>query len=342
MNLKYSKSASFYKSIKGDFLSENEAHLRQALRKNKFYTTQPKRVNCKLCGDRLPTEADFTKHLVSYVFCESCDHLNGLFDDTAEYAEYLYTQDGGKNYAQFYKDDKYQQRLDNIYMPKVEYLQSIVGCTDFTLYDFGCGLGHFVECANRLGISAKGGDVSERLVSAGNELSSLQSDIEPLELIHISDGSKKLENLKVDVLSSLAVIEHLHDLDEYISSVRAADFKYFYYSVPTYGFSVTIENIFERIFPRHLSAGHTHLFTEKSRVLLEKKLGVKSISEWRFGTDIQDLRRSIEINLQRKSVSQRYLRRVREELDFMQDELQSAIDRSHLCSQVHVVCEKLK
>ena len=143
------------------------------------------------------------------------------------------------------------------------------------------------------------------------------------------------------MLSSLAVIEHLHDLNGYIQSVRAADFKYFYYSVPTYGFSVTVENLFETIFPRHLSAGHTHLFTEKSRVLLEKKLGVKPIAEWRFGTDIQDLRRSIEIHLQRKNVSQRFVRRVREELDYVQDELQGVIDRSHLCSQIHVVCEKL-
>lgn len=47
------------------------------------------------------------------------------------------------------------------------------------------------------------------------------------------------------------------------------DFRY-YYSVPIYGIAVTGENRVETIFPKHLSAGHTHSFIEKSRGLGEK------------------------------------------------------------------------
>ena len=31
------------------------------------------------------------------------DHLNGLFQDTSEFAKSLYTDDGGANYAKFLK-----------------------------------------------------------------------------------------------------------------------------------------------------------------------------------------------------------------------------------------------
>ena len=99
--------------------------------------------------------------------------------------------------------------------------------------------------------------------------------------------------------------------------------------------------MFEEIFPRHLSAGHTHLFTEKSRKLLEDKLGVRAIAEWRFGSDILDLRRAIEVILVDKKVSNRYIERIAGEIDKVQDDLQKVIDQSHVCSQVHVVCEKV-
>lgn len=341
MEKKYSKSSSFYKSVKNNFFLENRSQLEEALSKNAFYSTQPMRKTCKLCEAKLISAPDFEKHGVKYVFCRACDHLNGLFQDTKSYAEYLYTADGGENYAKFYKDDKYELRLDNIYMPKVEFLSEIIGSKGLSIYDFGCGLGHFVECAVRKGYAAKGGDVSEQLVNSGNELSSVKSAKPPLETIDLNNIAAKLKSLDVDIVSALAVIEHIYDLDEFFEGVRAANFKYFYYSVPTYGFSVIFENLFEEIFPRHLSAGHTHLFTEKSRKLLEKKLGVRAIAEWRFGTDILDLRRSIEITLLGKNVSASYAKRVGDEIEKVQDNLQTVIDQAHVCSQVHVVCEKL-
>ena len=96
----------------------------------------------------------------------------------------------------------------------------------------------------------------------------------------------------------MAVMEHVVDLDEFWK-VRAAKFNYFYYSAPTYGFSVTFENLFGQVFPRHLSGGHTHLLLKNLKFL--KKIGVTPQAEWRFGSDILDLRRAIEVTLEKKT-----------------------------------------
>jgi len=341
MNRVYSKSAGFYKSIKKGFFEANEKELDNVLKKNDVYTSQPPRLNCKLCNTMLPNRKDFEKHNVPYAFCDNCDHLNGLFQDTSEFAKSLYTDDGGVNYAKFYKDDKYEHRLKHIYMPKAEFLFSEVGSTDISLYDFGCGLGHFVECANRMGANAVGGDVSSELIKAGNSISSLEEGNKPLEIVNIDEFKLKLSAIDCNVLSAMAVMEHVVDLDDFCEGVRAAKFDYFYYSVPTYGFSVTFENLFGEVFPRHLSGGHTHLFTEKSRKYLEEKLGVSPEAEWRFGSDILDLRRAIEVTLEKQNASTEYISRVQNEIDLVQDDLQEVIDKAHICSQVHVVCKKL-
>ena len=54
-----------------------------------------------------------------------------------------------------------------------------------------------------------------------------------------------------------------------------------------------LENSFPSVFPRQLSGGHTHLYTEKSLNYLAKKYNFKIIGEYWFGTDFPDLMRSL-------------------------------------------------
>ena len=337
---KYSKSSDFYKNIKSGFFDENNEQLSLALKKNKVYTAQPLRVKCKLCEHPLVRAADFSKHGVKYVFCRECDHLNGLHQDTMEFAKKMYTDDDGSNYSKFYMDDKYRDRLQHIYLPKAKFLLEELGSNVSTLYDYGCGLGHLVNAFRTIGISADGGDVSEILVSHGNDAIEQDHGMRPLDFISFEESSNHIKNLKVDVLSAMAVMEHLSNLEEFMDAVRQCDFKYFYYSVPTYGLSVPVEAAFENIFPRHLSGGHTHLFTERSLKTLHKKMNVTPIAEWRFGTDIQDLKRSLEISLSQSGASDYYLNRFQNEFSEYSDALQATVDQAHNCSQIHVICKK--
>lgn len=337
---KYSKSSNFYNEIKTDFFSQNERLLKNALKINKLYSKQKKRTSCKLCGAKLKSSPDFRKHNIQYVFCRECDHLNGVHTDSREFANKIYSDDDGSKYSNFYLDDKYESRIQNIYMPKIEFIDDYVD-KGMSIFDFGCGLGHFVDSALRLGYDAKGADVSKVLVKNGNLAIKHKHDIEPLHQVKSEEVSSLIQPMKVDILSALAVMEHLVDLESFINSVKKCELKYFYYSVPTYGLSVSIETVFEEVFPRHLSSGHTHLFTEKSLELLHKKLGVKPIAQWRFGTDIMDFRRSLDVMLKKADASDFFRERVFQETQEYGDKLQNIIDESHNCSQIHVLTKKI-
>ena len=107
-----------------------------------------------------------------------------------------------------------------------------------------------------------------------------------------------------------------------------------------FSLSVALENIFNNVFPRQLSGGHTHLFTELSIQKMNDIIGVKSIAEWRFGTDALDLYRHIKINLEASNSSKKMI-------DFSCaciakniDDIQAIFDRNHFCSEIHLLASK--
>ena len=338
---KYSKSSNFYRNIKSSFYNRNESLLKAELDRNRVYLKQPPRDKCKLCGSKLPETIDFTKHLVSYKFCRKCDHLNGIHDDTLNFAKEIYSNEDGSDYSKLYLEDNYNDRINHIYLPKADFLIDQLSEKISSVYDFGCGLGFLVNSFLSRGIDAKGGDVNKTLINAGNGIIENNFDIRPLESIDIERVPSHIKSLDVEVLSLMAVVEHISNLDEFLEAINLSSFKYLYYSVPIYGLSVPIESVFENVLPRHLSGGHTHLFTEKSLEILNKKLGVKPIAEWRFGTDIQDLKRSIQISLQKTGSSDYFIQRFENEFSEYADQLQEIIDKNHNCSQIHVICKKL-
>lgn len=337
---RYSKSSKFYKDIKSDFFISNEKNLKNVIKINKDYISQIKRRFCKLCGEKLNNKEDFSKHFVKYVFCNKCDHLNGFNKDTKKFTGTLYTSKNGKNYSQNYLDSKYEERIKNIYLPKVKFLIDHIPSKNLNLYDYGCGLGHFVDASLRLGLKAIGGDVNKTLVDEGNQI------------ILKKHGRKNIINLlkpdifcndikNTDIISLLGVIEHIQNLKSFLKNLNKTKCKYIYYAVPTYGFSVIIESIFENIFPRQLGGGHTHLFTEKSIEKLNELIGIKPVAEWRFGTDIMDLKRSIEVTLKSKRFSNFFQNRFDKNFTLYGDKLQKILDRSHDCSQIHVIGKKV-
>jgi hypothetical protein len=93
------------------------------------------------------------------------------------------------------------------------------------------------------------------------------------------------------------------------------------------------------VFPRQLSGGHTHLYTEKSLNFLAKKYKLEIIGEWWFGTDFADLYRSLRNSC--KIVNKKiFLNEINEKLFSVIDELQSVLDKNKICSEVHMVFKK--
>ena len=146
-------------------------------------------------------------------------------------------------------------------------------------------------------------------------------------------------NKNYNTISLIQVLEHLTDPNLLLKAFKKSNAMYLYISVPLFSLSVFLENSFKNVFPRQLSGGHTHLYTEKSLNFLAKKYKLKIIGEWWFGTDFSDLYRSLRNSC--KIVNKKiFLNEINEKLFSVIDELQSVLDKNKICSEVHMVLKK--
>jgi 2-polyprenyl-3-methyl-5-hydroxy-6-metoxy-1,4-benzoquinol methylase len=338
--LRYSKSSGFYLQTKRDFFASNDALLEKAEQQNAAYARQPPRLTCKICDSRLNETSDLQQHGIQYKFCPQCGHLNGSYEDTQEFVESIYMSGQGASYAANYLDANFAKRVGDIYVPKVEFLLEDLTAGGLRLLDVGCGGGYFVCAALRSGIAAAGIDVSETMVRFGNDQIEHLLGMRPLSSCDEAGLFARTLAAEVDVVSAIGVIEHLRDPHRFFQSFRASKARYLFYSVPMFSLSVILENAFPGIFPRQLSGGHTHLFTEASLVRMNEALGVESIAEWRFGTDVMDLYRSLSCLMSRHGASTVLYQHLEQGLGSQVDALQGVLDRNHFCSEIHVLARK--
>lgn len=337
---KYSKPSAFYLSSKSDFFLNNDNLLKKALELNQLYSSQPKRDFCKLCKAKLPKSIDFFSHGVGYCFCDKCNHLNGVYDDTKSFVESLYISDEGKKYASNYKDENFEKRTVDIYLPKVDFLLDVLPTTINKLLDVGCGSGYFVYAAFLRNLNSIGLDVSKTMVDYGNSQIEHLIGKSPLHKEEEEVFFEYIKNSRADVVSAIGVIEHLREPHKFFDAFKKSQAKYLFYSVPVFSLSVVLENVSNDIFPRQLSGGHTHLFTEDSITEMNKMFGVSSLGEWRFGTDFMDLYRHLNVKMQSQNVSQKMIDYFYDGFSSKIDELQNILDSNHWCSEIHVVAAK--
>ena len=339
-SLKYSKSSSFYQNSRSDFFEKNQSYLKKAEMLNELYSSQPKRKKCKICEEPLPKSVDFHSHKVDYVFCKSCTHLNGVFDDTKSFVEQVYIDDNSSFYSKNYIDEKFVQRTEDIYLPKVDFLLSILPPMEYDILDVGCGSGYFVFASILRKTSTRGFDLNKNIIEFGNKQIFHNCKKSPLRCVDEDSFFLEVKNTKSNIVSAINVIEHFREPHKFFEAFKLSKAKYLYYSVPMFSLSVVFENVFKNVFPRQLSADHTHLFTEKSICKMHDLIGVNSIGEWRFGTDIMDMYRSLLINLQSNNSSQKMIDYMNKGFGIKIDDIQSILDKNHFCSEIHVVASK--
>jgi len=337
---KYSKSSGFYLDTKKDFFAENSKLLEEAERKNRLYAAQPRRTECKLCQNILPLTPDFTSHGVGYSFCTRCSHLNGCFDDSKAFIEKLYVSEDS-DYSKNYIDQNYEKRTADIYVPKVDFLLSSVPNCEASILDVGCGSGYFVFAAHQRNLDVTGIDVGKAMIDFGNYQISQRTGQTLLKHTAEEEFYNYVTKSKASIISAIGVIEHLREPQKFFRAFQESAAQWLYYSVPMFSFSAVLENVFGNVFPRQLSGGHTHLFTEASIVNMNRMIGVQSVAEWRFGTDVMDLYRSMLTCLQQNKVSENLVRNFAEGISPRIDALQAILDESHFCSEIHLVARKI-
>ena len=151
---------------------------------------------------------------------------------------------------------------------------------------------------------------------------------------------EEILNTNFTLISAIGVIEHIQDLPTLFEAIRQSKAKYIYYSVPPASLSVALENSLPAVFPHQLSADYTHLFTEKSLTKMNQLINLNPIAEWRFGTDMIDLLRSLSVMGQTSQMSVEAQDFFFEPLKASIDDLQAVLDANHFCSEVHVLAKK--
>jgi SAM-dependent methyltransferase len=338
---KFSKSSSFYRKTKREFFESNDALLKTALAQNAVYSSQPRRAACKLCGSRLPTETDFESHGVHYAFCAECGHVNGAFEDSRDFVERLYIEDSGAEYSKAYVDDDYVERAQSIYAPKLQFLrEGLPPSLPLSVLDIGCGAGQFVYCCLKEGVPATGVDVGKRLVEFGNAEMARLVGAEPLRKVDEGGFLDAITESRATVLAAFGVIEHLREPNRLFDAFAKSPLQYLLFSVPMFSSSAIFEIAFDSVFPRQLSGGHTHLFTERSLAWLYRHRGWAPVAEWRFGTDMMDLYRSLLVVLEQKGASAKVIEDLDKGFGRHVDALQEILDAGEFCSEIHVLVRK--
>ena len=274
------------------------------------------------------------------MFCNNCNHLNGVYDDTKAFIEHLYMSDDGTEYASNYLDENFEKRAIDIYLPKVDFLVNTLPPKLDKILDIGCGSGYFVYAALLRNLKPIGLDVSKTMVEFGNSQIEHLNGTSPLLFEEEVGFFEAIKNTDADVVSAIGLIEHLREPHKFFDAFKKSKAKYLYYAVPMFSLSVALENVSNDIFPRQLSGGHTHLFTEDSIKEMHRMIGISSIGEWRFGTDFMDLYRHLVVKLQSKDASKKMIDYFYDGFGSKVDELQNILDSNHSCSAIHVVAVK--
>ena len=325
----FSKSYSGLVNIKKDFFNENYSYLKKAKKKYKIYSKQKKRKKCKNCELKI-SKPVFVSHNIGYSICKRCGHLNGVYEDGDSFIKHLYHDNKGKNYTKHYSGH-YKKRVKNIYLPKINFLKKIIN-EKFDVLEIGCGAGYFLKACELKKIKAQGIDVNKAL------LKEAKKNLVFNEAIHLDKNNicPIIEKSNCKVLSLISTLEHLQEPNKILKAVKKSNIKYVFFNVPLLSFSIFIENVFQKIYPRTLNASHTHLYSEKSINYLARKFNFEIIGEWWFGADIHDLFRSVLLsaNFKNKKEFQNY---INEHFYEHIDKMQNVLDKGKSCSEVHIV-----
>lgn len=348
MFLQYGKLSTSLIMQKKSFFEENNKHVLKQREISDVYIKQPKRINCKNCDYTLQEENDFIKDSIGYKICQKCSHLNGAFEDSAEYCKIVYADDGGKAYAENYSSESlenYNYRVASIYIPKAEFLYTSlknqnVSPSELKYLDFGAGTGYFVSALDSMGFkNISGTEVSKNQVELANKMIGKKL----LNTHNLDDTANFLRNTDANIISFIGVLEHLQNPREAMKATKENDnIEYLYISVPLFSLSVYIEMLSDDIFHRQLHGGHTHLYTEDSIKYLAKEFGYEIVSQWWFGTDVVDLYRNLFVNLEEKNTSKFLKQHYQNMMQDLIDAMQLEIDKKKYSSEVHVLLKKIK
>lgn len=156
--------------------------------------------------------------------------------------------------------------------------------------------------------------------------------------MEMADLNTMLQSCNCEVVSFIGVLEHLTEPRTVLKRIAEnKKIKYMFVSLPLFSFSIFFELVHQDHFNRQLSGGHTHLYTRDSIDYFCKEFGFDILGEWYFGTDIVDLFRFNCTKMRQLNVSDSAIVYFKQQFTPIIDQLQSTMDKTKFCSEVHLL-----
>lgn len=339
MIIHYSKPSSDIQ-IEGKMRLENDPllHQRQAAQVQDLLASQDRKC-CVLCGQPLTGE-QFRHREISAISCSTCGHVQTTQLPPPGYPE----QEFHKVYPKL-TSEGYEDRKKRIYKPKLDWA---LNCLQEIGYSFeqlkelkwtemGCGAGYFLTTLQDAGLKHFTG------FDADNTLVGIARSFTKEGKVQHYDGllSDAFSVFPADIYVAFFVLEHIPDAHRFFDVLKSLPKgTIFIFSIPVFGFSCLLENIFTHNFARNFDGVlHTQLYTDRSIAYAMERSGFTILAQWIFGQDAADFSRFLINNLSEK-FSQNLLAEFEKKLLEIQDPLQSCLDKSGLADQRHLIAIK--
>lgn len=347
MQKKYGKDLGDIFELKKGFIEHNKTLYENQKKIAKVACKQMEREKCKNCNHILEKEIDFVKQTIGYKICTICGHLNGIYEDTQEFAHAVYVEDETNYYSNTLYNSKSKKlwldRVKSVYDPKSYFLEENISKSinkNELIVDVGAGSGYFLQALRNSGFNnIKGYEVSEKQVSLANVM--LGSGL--VELIELDEIKDIVLNTSAKVITMIGVLEHLVHPRKILSAIKNnRNIEYIYISIPLFSYSIFFELLKEDMFHRQLSGGHTHLYSEQSIEYFCEEFNFDIVGKWQFGADCMDLYRLLLLNLKEKNVSEKVVEIFNDKFKEIMNNLQLVLDKADFSSEVHLILKKKK
>ena len=340
-NRKYGKPLGNLLAIKSDFFEHNDKMLEMSARQADALIIQKKREHCKICHAPIEGEPLYKSQRMEYYLCKKCGHLNSAKEDTEDFANRVYLEDTYENNYSEEDRERYENRLNTIYIPKAEFLleelkKDGLSKEKIRLLDDGAGSGYFVGAMRKLEAEASGIEISGAQVEFANRMNGekILSQADSVDIPGI------LKSTEANVLSFIGVFEHIINLDEILEAIKENEnVSYVYLSVPMFSMSCVFEASHQKCYNRHAGGTHTHLFSDESLSFMADRMGFEELASWKFGSDMMDLYRMLCVSLEQNGnaalkdyFAPKFLKMI--------DELQLTVDKNEFASEIHLILKR--
>jgi len=292
-------------------------------------------IACPACSknDAAPVNSIYDFH---YVRCASCDLVYLRETPQIEELKSIYVEESEEIEKSPGDDlmntDAFDNRVEMICTPKVEFVLEHVTKHAPSWTDIGCGVGDMVQAASGRGCNAIGYDIDQREIEHG------QAHGSNVECLDVTQANAKKVLADSDIVSLISVIEHVPNCAEVVQTVvsNAPRDASFVFEVPRFNSLSTLVNMnFPNSISRHmLPPNHVMLFTDLAFDNLLKSVGLKRRATWYYGADINEMIGNMLLNSAASNIDISALKDVLNDLQFI-------VDRAKFCDEMLVVCERV-